>query len=171
MIGLLGSIARDYGISAQQVAWTNGVGGALLTSAGALAVALVPVRIPASIAFLLSALLNAATLTIFALGSLCPAVYLTGTILFLFTVGASYALTTAVILEFLGASGKSGSGRYSIVNSLANVPVFYMTWLDGRGYALWGPRGMPGIDALVSVVAILLLLGHFAFSGRRRSSS
>jgi MFS transporter, PAT family, beta-lactamase induction signal transducer AmpG len=168
MIGLLGSIARDYGVTAQQVAWINGILGALLTAAGALAASLIPVRVRAPVAFLLASLINAATLCILALGPLHPAVYFTGTILYLFTVGACYAFTTAVILEFLGASGKSGSGRYSIINSLANVPVAYMIWLDGRGYTLWGSRGEPGMDAAVSGVYVLPLLLYFVFAGRRQ---
>jgi Major Facilitator Superfamily len=168
MIGLLGELARDYGVTAQQVAWMNGLGGALLTSAGALVASLIPVRVRAPIAFLISALINAVSLAILVLGPLHPAVYFTGTVLYLFTIGACYALTTAVILELLGGSGKSGSGRYSIVNSLANVPVVYMIWLDGRGYALWGPRGMPGIDAVVSAVGASLLLAHFLVSRRWR---
>ena len=76
-----------------------------------------------------------------------PAVYFTGTVLFLFTIGACYALFTAVALEFLGGSGKSGSARYSIINSLGNLPVAYMAYLDGRSYAHWGPRAMPAADA------------------------
>jgi hypothetical protein len=170
MMGLLGELARDYGVTGQQVAWLNGFGGALLTSAGALAASLIPVRVRAPIAFLVAAIINAATLAVLALGPLRPAVYFTGTVLFLFTVGASYALTTAVILDFLGVSGKSGSGRYSIINSLANVPVVYMTWLDGRGYAHWGPRGMPGIDAIVSIAGASLLLAHYIVSRRHRQS-
>jgi len=70
----------------------------------------------------------------------------------------------------MGASGKSGSGRYSIVNSLANVPVAYMIWLDGRGYALWGPRGMPTTDAIVSAIASSILLAHYIVSRRRKQS-
>jgi hypothetical protein len=117
---------------------------------------------------LLAGLANAATLALLSMGPQRPTIYFASTVLFLFTVGAGYALFTAVSLEFLGGSGKSGSSRYAIINSLGNVPVVYMTWLDGRGYALWGPRGMPGIDALVSAVVILILLGHFVFSRRRR---
>ena len=64
-------------------------------------------------------------------------------------------------LEFLGGSGKSGSSRYSIINSLGNLPVAYMSYLDGRAYAHWGPRGMPGVDALLSVAGATLLLAHF----------
>ena len=170
LIGLLGELARDYGVNGQQVAWINGVGGALLTSAGALAATLVPVRLRAPVVYLGLALLNAATACILAFGPLRPSVYFTGTVLYLLTVGACYSFTTAVILEFVGDSGKSGSSRYSIVNSLANVPVVYMIWLDGRGYALWGPRGMPGIDAAVSAVYASLLLTHFLMSGRRKAA-
>ena len=166
MIGLLGELARDYGVNGQQVAWINGIGGAFLTSAGALAASLIPVKVRAPIAFLAAALINAATLAVLALGKLIPTVYIAGTVLYLFTIGACYALTTAVILEMMGASGKSGSGRYSIVNSLANVPVVYMIWLDGRGYALWGPRGMPATDAIVSATAASLLLAHYIVSRR-----
>jgi PAT family beta-lactamase induction signal transducer AmpG len=168
MIGLLPELARDYGVSGAQVAWINGIAGALLTTAGALSASLIPVRVRAPIAYLLVGLANAATLALLSLGPQRPAIYFASTALFLFTVGAGYALFTAVSLEFLGGSGKSGSSRYAIINSLGNLPVSYMTWLDGRGYAHWGPRGMPGIDALVTTVLVLALLGHFIVSRSRK---
>jgi PAT family beta-lactamase induction signal transducer AmpG len=168
MIGLLTQLARDYHVTGHQVAWINGVAGALLTSAGALAASLIPVRVRASVAFLLAGLVNAATLAIFALGPLRPAVYFTGTVLFLFTIGAGYALFTGVALEFLGGSGKSGSSRYAIINSIGNLPVAYMTYLDGRGYALWGPRAMPAVDAIITAAICTILLAHFAVSSRRK---
>jgi hypothetical protein len=118
----------------------------------------------------LAGLVNAATLAIFALGPLRPAVYFTGTVLFLFTIGAGYALFTGVALEFLGGSGKSGSSRYAIINSIGNLPVAYMTYLDGRGYALWGPRAMPAVDAIITATVCLILLAHFAVSRRRKQS-
>ena len=169
MIGLLTQLARDYGVTGYQVAWTNGLAGALLTSAGALAASLIPIRVRASIAFPIAGLVNAATLAIFAIGPLRPAVYFAGTVLFLFTIGAGYALFTGVALEFLGSSGKSGSSRYAIINSIGNVPVAYMTYLDGRGYALWGPRAMPAVDAIITAAGCLLLLAHFVSRRRKQS--
>jgi MFS transporter, PAT family, beta-lactamase induction signal transducer AmpG len=168
MIGLLTQLARDYGVTGHQVAWVNGLAGALLTTAGALSASLIPIHIRAPIAFLLAGLVNAATLAIFALGPLRPATYFTGTVLFLFTIGAGYALFTGVALEFLGGSGKSGSSRYAIINSIGNVPVAYMTYLDGRGYALWGPRAMPAADAVITAAGCLILLAHFAVRGRQK---
>jgi len=168
MIGLLPGLAADYGVSGREVAWMNGLGGALLMAAGAVAASLIPVRVRAPIAYLVSGLVNAATLAILALGPLRPAIYFTSTVLFLFSIGVCYAMFTAVALEFLGGSGKSGSSRYAIINSLGNLPVAYMAYLDGRSYAHWGSRAMPAADAALSAIGATLLLAHFVVSRRHR---
>jgi PAT family beta-lactamase induction signal transducer AmpG len=168
MIGLLPELARDYSVTGQQVAWINGVAGALLMTAGALAASLIPVHVKAPIAYLSAGLVNAATLALLALGPQLPAVYFAATVLYLFTIGACYALFTAVLLEFLGRSGKSGSSRYALINSLGNLPVAYVAYLDGRAYAHWGPRAMPAADAALSAMGALMLLAYFVF--RRRNA-
>ena len=168
LIGLLPGLAADYRMSGQQVAWINGLGGALLMAAGALSASLISTRVRAPVAYLMVCLTNAFSTAVLWLGPQRPDVYVIGVVLFLFTVGAAYALFTAVVLEFLGNSGKSGSSRYAIINSLGNFPVAYMSFLDGRAYAHWGPRGMPGADALLSMAGATLLLAHFLSSGRRR---
>jgi PAT family beta-lactamase induction signal transducer AmpG len=167
MIQLLPGLAADYHISGAQVGWINGVAGSLLTAAGALAATLVPARVRAPVAYLTVCIVNEATLAVLWLGPLRPSVYLVGVMLFLFTVGAGYALFTAVVLEFLGHSGKSGSARYSIINSLGNIPVAYMVSIDGIGYAHWGARGMPGIDVVLGTVGGTILLTYFL--SRRRT--
>jgi len=171
LMGLLPGLAADYGVTGPEVAWINGLGGALLTAAGASVVSFIPVRIRASIAFPVSGLVNAATMAVFAIAPQRPAAYFTASILYLFSIGAGFALFTGVSLEFLGSSGKSGSARYAIINSLGNLPVVYMSWLDGRGYAHWGPRGEPGIDAIVSAAGSILLLAHFIFSRRQHTKA
>jgi len=171
LMGLLPGLAADYGVTGPEVAWINGLGGALLTAAGASVVSFIPVRIRASIAFPVSGLVNAATMAVFAIAPQRPAAYFTASILYLFSIGAGFALFTGVSLEFLGGSGKSGSARYAIINSLGNLPVVYMSWLDGRGYAHWGPRGEPGIDAIVSAAGSILLLAHFIFSRRQHTKA
>ncbi len=171
MIALLPGLAVDYHVSAQQVAWINGLGGALLMAAGALAASLVPATVRAPVAYMISGLVNAAVLAVLWLGPLTPMVYFAGTVLFLFTIGAGYALFTAVVLEFLGGSGKSGGARYSIINSLGNVPVAYMTLLDGRSYDHWGARGSSGTDVVLSIVGASLLLAYFLTYGRRRKAA
>ena len=160
-VGLLTGQARFYGVNGDHVAWMNGLGGAVLMAAGSLAATLIPTRIRASVAYLTMGLINAATLCVLWLGPLRPATYYLGVTLYLFTVGTCYAMFTAVVLEFLGHSGKSGSGRYSIINSLGNVPVLYMLQLDGWGGDRWGARGLAGTEAVAGAVGAGLLLGYF----------
>jgi PAT family beta-lactamase induction signal transducer AmpG len=167
-VGLLPGIARDYHVSGSQVAWMNGVGGALLMAAGALAATLIPARTRASVVYLTVGLVNAATLAVLWLGPLHPAVYFAGATLYLFTIGTGLSTFTAVVLEFLGSSGKSGSGRYSIINSLGNIPVLYMIRLDGWGGDRWGARGLPGMECVVGAGGALILLAYFL---SRRSTS
>ncbi|MDE3199737.1 MAG: hypothetical protein KGN79_02355 [Acidobacteriota bacterium] len=165
MIGLLPSLAADFGVSGQQVAWINGLAGALLTTLGTLTASVIPVRLRAPLAYPMAGILNASTLAILAIAPLRPSVYFTGTVLYLFTIGVCWALFTGVALDFLGSSGKSGGARYAIINSIGNLPVAYMTYLDGRGYAHWGPHGMPAMDALLSVSAALFLLIYYRLRG------
>jgi PAT family beta-lactamase induction signal transducer AmpG len=169
MIQLLPGLAADYRISGSQIAWINGLAGSLLMAAGALATTLIATRVRVPVAYILVCLANEAALAVLWLGPLRPVVYLVGALLFLFTIGASYALFTAVVLEFLGASGKSGCGRYSIINSLGNVPVAYMVLMDGKGYAHWGARGMPGTDVILGVVGGAILLVYFLSGGQARA--
>jgi PAT family beta-lactamase induction signal transducer AmpG len=149
-IGLITGVAKSYGVNGTHVAWMNGFGGAVLMGAGSLAAALIPAKSRAPVVYTLLGLLNAAALAVTWLGLLRPTTYYLGVTLYLFTAGAAYAYFTAVVLEFLGQSGKSGSGRYSIINSLGNVPVLYMIRVDGWGGDKWGPRGLSGVDAVVS---------------------
>ena len=165
-IGLLPGLAADYHVGGQEVAWMNGLAGAGLTALGALSANLIPVRVRVTVGYLSLCLVNEATLAILWLGPLRPSTYFLGVTLYLFTVGACYAMFTAVLLEFLGDSGKSGSTRYSIINSLGNVPVAYMVALDGMGYGRWGTRGMPAADAVVGFIGGALLLAHFLMHKR-----
>jgi hypothetical protein len=122
---------------------------------------LIPAKSRAPVVYLLIGLVNAAAIAVTWLGPLRPATYYLGVTLYLFTTGAGYAYFTAVLLEFLGRSGKSGSGRYSIINSLGNIPVLYTIRLDGWGGDKWGPRGLSGTEAVVAATGSLILLAYF----------
>ena len=157
-IGLLPGVARQYGVNGDQVAWINGLLGGLLIAAGAGAMSLIRRRIRAPVLYMIVALVNCVCLSVLWLGPMRPTTYYAGTLLYLFTVGCCYAMFTVVVLEFLGDSGKSGSTRYSIINSLGNIPVLYMLQVDGWGGEYWGGRGLAGAEALVGAIGALTLL-------------
>lgn len=160
-VGLLPGVAKQYGVNGGNVAWMNGLLGGLLMAGGAATASILPTRMRASVMYMLVALANCATLCVLWLGPLQPSTYYLGVTLYLFTLGICYAMFTAVLLEFLGHSGKSGSGRYSIINSLGNVPVAYMLLVDGWGGDKWGGRGLAGSEAVVGAAGAVILLAYF----------
>lgn len=157
-IGLLPGVAQQYGISGDQVAWINGLIGGVLIAGGAGVMSLIRSRISVTVRYSLIALLNCMCLSVLWLGPMSPKTYYVGAPLYLFTVGCCYATFTAVVLEFLGDSGKSGSARYSIINSLGNIPVLYMLQVDGWGGEHWGGRGLAGAEVLVTAICAAALL-------------
>ncbi len=165
-VGLLPGQARFYGVGGDSVAWMNGLLGTLLMAAGSLAATLVPARVRAAVAYLSMSLVNACGVVRAVAGAAAAFDVLCGCDGYICLLsGVCYALFTAVVLEFLGDSGTSGSGRYSIINSLGNVPVLYMLRLDGWGGDRWGARGLAGTEAVVSAVGGALLLGYFLVAG------
>jgi PAT family beta-lactamase induction signal transducer AmpG len=168
-IGLLPGIAHQYGVSGDNVAWINGLVGGLLVAAGSGVMALVKVRVRVPVLYMIVALINCVPLFLLMLGPERPVTYLVGVLGYLFSVGLCYAMFTMVVLEFLGASGKSGSARYSIINSMGNVPVLYMALVDGWGGDKWGGRGLAGAEGVVGGLGALVLLAYFLTVGRRRA--
>jgi PAT family beta-lactamase induction signal transducer AmpG len=160
-VGLLPGVAIQYGVNGNSVAWMNGLLGGALMAAGSAAAAILPTRVRAAVMYMVVALVNCAMLCVLWLGPLRPSTYYAGVTLYLFTLGTCYSMFTAVLLEFMGHSGKSGSGRYSIINSLGNVPVQYMLLVDGWGGDKWGGRGLAGSEAVVGAVGAVILLAYF----------
>ena len=164
-IGLLPGVAAQYQVSGDSVAWMNGLAGGLLLAAGALSFAAVSwllrrmrLRVSAIVLATFISLVNAMTIAILWLGHLDPRTYFIGVTLYLFTSGMSYASSTAVVLEFMGDAGTSGSTRYSLINSLGNVPVQYMILVDGWGGDHFGVRGLAGMECVVGIAATVVLL-------------
>jgi PAT family beta-lactamase induction signal transducer AmpG len=167
-IGLLPGVAAQYHVSGDSVAWMNGLAGGLLLAGGALSFAAVPwllrrmrLRISTMVLANLIYLVNAMALAILWLGHLDPRTYFIGVTLYLFTVGTGYAAFTAVILEFMGDAGKSGSTRYSLVNSLGNVPVQFIILADGWGGDHFGVRGVAGAECVVGTLGCVAFLAWF----------
>ncbi|MGB0083614.1 MAG: MFS transporter [Terracidiphilus sp.] len=161
-VGLLPGLATDYRVSGTEVAWLNGMAGALLTAAGALLMAFVPKRADPRLTYVFFGLVNAASTGILCLGPTNPTTYLVGTVLYLISVGVGYANFTAIVLQVIGKAGASACSRYAIAVGLGNAPVAYMAAVDGLGSKWWGTRGLSGIDMVVSTLfGVLYLVGYW----------
>jgi PAT family beta-lactamase induction signal transducer AmpG len=166
---LFSGIAVDYRASAQTVVWINGFGGALLTVAGTLAGGFVCDRISRRLAYALAAILMGICGAGMMLAPLTQPVFAAGVSLYLITQGLVYAAYSALLLELIGAGGRSAATRFTLYNAAGNAPVAYMTWLDGQGYKRFGPRGLLGADALSNLLAaaiFLFLIRRTLFAGK-----
>jgi PAT family beta-lactamase induction signal transducer AmpG len=164
-IGLLPGVAARYHVGGDSVAWINGLAGGLLLAGGALLFAAVPwllqrmrIRMGAMVLASSIYLVNAMTLAILWLGHLDPRTYFIGVTLYMFTQGTGVAAFTSVILEFMGDTGTSKSMRYSLINSLGNVPVQCMILVDGWGGDHFGVRGLAGTECVVGTLASVVFL-------------
>jgi PAT family beta-lactamase induction signal transducer AmpG len=166
---LFSGVAVDYRASGQTVVWINGFGGALLTVLGSLAGGLVCDRISRRLAYALAAILMGVCGAGMMFAPLTQPVFAAGVSLYLVTQGFAYAAYSALLLELIGAGGRSAATRFTLYNGAGNVPVAYMTWLDGQGYKRFGPRGLLGVDALsnfVSAAIFLFLIRRTLFAAK-----
>ncbi|WP_446742107.1 MFS transporter [Silvibacterium acidisoli] len=148
LIGLLPAIASDYHVSGDSVVWINGVGGGLLMGLGCLAGTLVPAGIDRRIAYASAGAINAIPAFFLAFATPGYAVYMVGTVIYLFTIGLTSSVCMSLILDVVGAVRRGGSLRYSLLSSLQYLPIAYMTWLEGVASKHFGFRGIPGAEAV-----------------------
>jgi hypothetical protein len=68
-----------------------------------------------------------------------------------------------MVLDIVGRRKHAAASGYAILNSAGNLPIVYMTWLDGLGYQHWGARGLMATDAAANggFGIVLLLVAIF----------
>jgi len=169
LIGLLPAISPDYGVAGSSVVWINGIGGGLLMAVGCLAGGWVP-RFDRRVAYGLAGALNAIPAFYLVFASPTYRVYMVGTVVYLFTIGFTSTLSMDLVLDVVGAVGKSGSLRYSILTSCSYIPIAYMTWIEGRADKIWGFRAVPATEAISALFDLPLIL-IWIFWKRRKSAA
>ena len=136
----------------------------LLTTAGSLAGGFMADRLNRWRALLGLALVMSVWAAAAAASPRSPAVFLVAVPVYLVLSGGANAAYTALLLE-IGAGRRAASAQYTWLNNLGNLPVAYMTWLDGQSHRFWGAPGVFAVDGLFSAVPILLLFWLVARTG------
>jgi hypothetical protein len=86
---------------------------------------------------------------------------LVGSIIYVMLGGICGAAGVALMLKLSRHAGNAASTWFAAFWSISNLPWVYMQWIDGRGYKLFGPRGMFALDALgnsLPAIAFLIFL-------------
>jgi hypothetical protein len=92
-----------------------------------------------------------------------------GVLVYDFFTGINYTAFTSLEYEIVGPGNPLASTQMALLSASANLPISYMTAVDGHFHTTHGLGGMLAVDALSSVVvgALLLTVFHRIEMGRR----
>jgi hypothetical protein len=83
--------------------------------------------------------------------------YIMFTMIYAVITGLTYAGFSAFVLEAMGLG--AAATKYSLFASLSNMPIAYMTSIDGWAHGRWGAAGMLFTEAVMGAVGLVLFLG------------
>jgi len=163
--GLWSAVAGDWRASANTVALVTGVVGGLVAAAGCLAGGWVCDRMDRKTAYAIYGLLQAACAVGMALAPRTETMYIVFTSAYAFITGLTYAGFSAFVLEAMGLG--AAATKYSLFASLSNMPIWYMTIIDGKAQSRWGSGGMLVTEAVFCLLGLVLFIGVMAAAARR----
>ncbi len=172
LTNVLGGVGKDFSASERTVSLCAGVGSAIAGVVGSLAVApltkrwaLRPLYLGIGIAgglFTMSLLFLPHRPWTFALA-------ITGENLF---QAMAFAAANAITFETIGAKNPLAATTFTVLVAATNLPITYMSFVDGWGYTWRGIAGSYGTDAALSIaVCLLLLWGLRRFTRGRQEAS
>jgi MFS transporter, PAT family, beta-lactamase induction signal transducer AmpG len=155
---LFSAVAVDFNAPGSVVTWVTGFGGGLITAVGSVFGGYLCNRFNRFYMYALTGFVFAAVNLAMLVSPMTPATYIWGSSLYLFLVGVSYANFTTLVLDVIGRETTGAATRYSLFNAAGNFPIAYMTWFDGKGYALHGIKGMFSFDLAGNAVGGMITL-------------
>jgi MFS transporter, PAT family, beta-lactamase induction signal transducer AmpG len=154
--GLWASVADDWHASADTVALVTGALGGIVSAVGCLVGGYVCDRMHRKTAYALYGLLQAACAIGMAVAPRTESTYIVFTTVYSFISGLTYAGFSAVVLEAIGLG--AAATKYNLFASLSNMPIAYMTLVEGWAHTRWGAAGMLHAEAAIGVLAILVFI-------------
>ena len=169
--GLWSAVAGEWRASADTVALVSGVLGGIIYAAGCLMGGWLCDRMDRKTAYVWFGIFQAAAAVAMALLPRNPAMFVLWSSVYAFITGFTYAAFSAFVLEAIGRG--AAATKYSALASLSNVPIYYMTNVDGWAHDLWGSNGMLFTEAVLGVVGavIFVALTKILWRGRTHSGA
>jgi MFS transporter, PAT family, beta-lactamase induction signal transducer AmpG len=151
---LWSAVADDWHATAGTVALVTGVLNGIVSAIGCLAGGLGSDRLDRKTAYALYGLLMVLCAAAMAIAPRTESMYVVFTLLYAFIQGLTYAGFTAVVLEAMGLG--AAATKYNLFASLSNMPIAYMTLIDGWAHERWGAAGLLNVEAAIGVLGIVV---------------
>ncbi len=145
------AIADEWHASADTVALVTGLLSGLISAAGCLAGGWICDKMDRKNAYVWFGLLQACSAVAMALMPRTQPMYMLWASVYVFTQGLSWAAFSAFVLEAIGKG--AAATKYNALAALSNVPIYYVTNIDGWTHDHWGSAKMFFTEAALAVVA------------------
>lgn len=167
-IALFSAMAGRWNTSADAVALYTGVLGGIVSAVGCLAGGWLSDRMDRKTAYAATGFFLAAVAVGMYLGPRSELGYGVFTLSYQFGAGLSYGAFTGFVLEAIGRG--AAATKYNALASLSNIPIWYMTQIDGWVSERWSVNAMLLVDAASEVAAALVFLAlAYLLLGRSRT--
>jgi len=157
--GLFSAVAREWHASSDLVELMNGWLSGVIMIAGCLAAGRLSDAMDRKAAYAASGGILAAVALLVALLPQTPTTYALLCISYSFATGLCYGTFTGFVLEVIG--GGAAATKYNVFASLSNIPIWYMTRVDGWAADRLGALKMLLVDAAAGGIGIAILIVVF----------
>jgi hypothetical protein len=164
------AIAGEWRASANTVALVTGVLSGIISAAGCMCGGWVCDRMDRKAAYVWFGIFQAASGVAMALLPRNQVMFVVWVSIYGFTWGLSYAAFSAFVLEVIGKG--AAATKYNALASLSNVPIYYMTNIDGWAHDHWNSTRMFFTESGLAVASavIFVVLAKVLLPGRRVES-
>lgn len=151
---LWSAIAKDWNTNADTVALVTGILSGFVSAVGCVIGGYIIDRWGNWVGYLGSGILCAIITFVMAVMPLQPYVYVMGVLAYTFGIGMVNAAFTSVILY--ATDKRNVATKYSLLASIGNLPVVYMTAIDGWTHDKYNSKYMLSFEAALGVLFVIL---------------
>jgi MFS family permease len=151
------SIAGEWGASSNTVALITGVLGGVISAIGCVLGGWICDRMVRKNAYIMFGMLLAGSGIAMALLPRSQFMFVVWVSAYTFASGLCYAAYSAFVLEVIGKG--AAATKYNVLASLANVPIYYLTNIDGWAHDRWNSTGMFFTESGLAVASAVLFMG------------
>jgi len=162
---LWSAVADDWHASANAVALANGVFGGIVSAVGCVLGGYLADMMDRKLSYVVYGILQALCAVAMALAPRTELMYIEFTLAYALITGLTNAGFSAVVLEAIGRG--AAATKYNVYASLANIPIAYMTLVDGWARTRWNEGAMLYTEAMIGFAA-LAVFGLVAAAAQQR---
>jgi MFS family permease len=163
------AIASEWQASADTVALVTGVLSGVISAVGCILGGWMCDRMDRKAAYIWFGIFQAASGVAMALLPRTQTMFIVWGSVYNFSVGLTYAAFSAFVLEAIGKG--AAATKYNTLASLTNMPIYYMTRIDGWAHDRWNSTGMFFTESGLALVAAVVFaaLARILLHGRSTS--